>query len=209
MIKLKQLWQNPKRLIRALIASAIVLAGIHGINLWAGSGQVIDAETGKPLKGVFVMAMWHGNPIAIEARTVCYNFAITQTGQDGSYLLPVLSWNPAVLINRERYKEFYLAGYENFSNDDLTGAVIKMRRTTETAEQRLESFIHQRYAKCTSEAERKDKLVPLYQAQLDEATILASTPAEKRLLESVRARRLAAEIGYDAYTDTLMKANKP
>ena len=209
MNKFKRLWQNPRRIIKSLIVLAIALSGIQGINLWAGAGQVIDAETGKPLAGVFVMAMWHGNPIAIEARTVCYHFAITQTGQDGSYNLPVLSWNPTVLINRERYKEFYLAGYENFTNDDFTGAVIRMRRITGTVEQRLKSLMPPRYELCTSEAEMKDKLVPLYQVQLDEATLLASTPSEKLLLKDLQVRRLVAEIGYDAYRDSLMKAHRP
>ncbi|MBC7624799.1 MAG: hypothetical protein H7232_15605 [Aeromicrobium sp.] len=209
MSKFKRLWQNPRRIIKALIVLAIAFSGIQGINLWAGAGQVIDAETGKPLAGVFVMAMWHGNPIAIESRTVCYHFAITQTGHDGSYNLPVLSWNPSVLINRERYKEFYFAGYENFTNDDFTGAVIRMRRITGTVEQRLKSLMPPRYELCTTEAERRDKLVPLYQAQLDEATLLARTPTEKLLLTRLQGRRLAAEIGDDAYTATLMKTGRP
>ena len=167
--------------MRFLVLAIIALFGIHGISLWAGSGQVIESENGKPLQGVYVMAMWHASAFnPVDSRTVCSNFAITQTDKDGQYSLPVFSWRGVwpLFSDRQRYKEFYMAGYENFSGDDLTGAVIKMRRSTETVEKRLQSFLHQRYTNCTSEGEREKKLGTLYKAQLDEAKSIATSGAD-------------------------------
>jgi hypothetical protein len=188
------------------------IAAIQGINLWVGAGQAIDVETGKPLEGVFVMAMWHGNPLlAIESTTACYHFAITQTGKDGSYHLPVLSWSPALLINRQRYKDVYFAGYENFSDDDLMGAVIKLRRTRDSVEKRLNELVKRQgfFGRCMSESEEKEKLLPLYKAKYEEGKRIAVTSKEKMLVETLRAIQMSTELGHDNYIQLQMNGQKP
>ena len=113
------------------------------------------------------------------------------------------------LSDRQRYLEYYIAGYEDSPNNKSDDDVRRLRRTIKNVEERLKSFVHQRYRNCTSESEAKEKLVPLYQAQLDEATRIANTPVEKDLLESARARRVAAELGFGAYTKLLIEKGKP
>ena len=178
MNKFRQIWQNPKHLLKGVVALAVVLLGIHGVSLWAGAGQVIDAETGKPLEGVFVIAMWEGSGATpVSRRSVCYSFAITQTDTDGQYRLPTFSWNLLPFYsNRHRQINVYLAGYETLPNDILAEAIIKMRRRTETVKQRLDLLVRSTwYENCTSQEERKSKLGPLYKAHLDEAkSILAA-----------------------------------
>jgi hypothetical protein len=156
------------------------------------------------------MAMWNASAAAVtESRSVCYHFAIAKTNERGEYSLPEYSWNFwPFYTNRYRTKEYYFAGYDTAPNEDLSAAVVKMRRDKGTVEQRLQSFVHQRYANCTSEAERKEKLVPLFQSQYEEAQQIATTPTEKRLVESAKARRIEAEVGYKAYEQIIMKQGR-
>ena len=209
MRQLKLLWQNPRRLIKIVIVSAIALLGLQGLNLWAGSGQVIDAETGKPLAGVFVLALWHGSGIGIvDSRTVCYHFAIAQTNERGEYSLPEFSWNfSPFLSNRGNGKNYYLAGYETASDEVLNASVVKMRRYSGTAEKRLETMKGPHHADCGSESDRK-KLVPLYRAQYEEAQRIAQTPKEKGMAESYRQHVIYSELGHEAYVKFLMQESK-
>lgn len=199
--------------MRFLVLAIIALFGIHGINLWAGAGQVIDSGNGRPLQGVYVMAMWHASAFnPVDSRTVCYNFAITQTDKDGQYSLPVFSWRGLwpLFSDRQRYKDFYLAGYENFSDDDFTGAVIKMRRTKDIVEKRLNDLItRQSYATCMSESDEKEQLLPVYKAKYEEGRSIAATPEEKKLVETLRGIQLSTELGHDKYIKLQMKGQKP
>ena len=199
--------------MRFLVLAIIALFGIHGINLWAGAGQVIDSGNGRPLQGVYVMAVWHASAFnPVDSRTVCYNFAITQTDKDGQYSLPVFSWRGLwpLFSDRQRYKDFYLAGYENFSDDDFTGAVIKMRRTKDTVEKRLNDLItRQSYATCMSESDEKEQLLPVYKAKYEEGRSIAATPEEMKLVETLRGIQLSTELGHDKYIKLQMKGQKP
>lgn len=211
MNKFTQFWRARRYWAKRIVIVLAMLIGVHAMSLWAGSGRVIDEETGKPLAGVYVMAMWHASGFSpVVSKTVCYQFAISKSDEDGKYSLPTFSWNiNPFLSDRQRYLEYYIAGYEDSPNNKSDDDVQRLRPTIKNVEERIGSFIHQRYARCTSESVAREKLVPLYQAQLDEANRIASTPVEKDLLESVRARRLGAELGFDEYNKLLMKKSKP
>lgn len=210
MNKFTRLCRDRRLWAKRIVIALAMLVGVHAMSLWAGSGQVIDEETGKPLAGVYVMAMWHASGFSpVVSKTVCYQFAISQTNDDGKYFLPTFSWNiNPFLSDRQRYLEYYIAGYEDSPNNKPDEVVRKLRRSTKNAEQRIKSFLHPRYRMCTSEKQRSEQLVPLYQAQLDEASQLAKSPVERDLLESVRAQRLSAELGFEAYTKLLIEKSK-
>jgi hypothetical protein len=193
--------RNPKRLLKWLVVISLVIVAIHGLSLWAGSGQVID-ENGKPLAGVFVMAKWNASAVnPVDSRTVCYDFAITQTDSGGKYSLRAMSWNFwPFFFDRQRYREFYLAGYETLPTDTLEGAVITMRRYTESAEDRLKKFIHNRYAGCMSERSKKNNLVPLYEAQYKEAMKIAKSNEEQKIAYSIKLNIIHAQVGYKEFT---------
>lgn len=211
MNKFAQFWRDRRHWAKRIVIVLAMLIGVHAMSLWAGSGRVIDEETGKPLAGVYVMAMWHASGFSpVVSKTVCYQFAISKSDEDGKYSLPTFSWNiNPFLSDRQRYLEYYIAGYEISANNTTDDVVRRLRRSTKSVEDRMRSLAHQRYQNCTSERERREKLLPLYQAQLDEATRLASSPVERGLLEIVRAQRLEAEIGFDAYSKLLMEKSKP
>lgn len=202
MNRFKQVLQNPKRLFKLAVALAVVLLGIHGVSLWAGGGQVIDAETGKPLAGVFVMARFNATGYTpVSQTTVCHSFAITQTDKDGLYRLPTFSWNFfPFFANRHRLVDVYMADYETFPNDILAEAVIKMRRRTGTVQQRLDWLVRgTRYGQCVSEGETREKLAPLYKAQFEEARNIAESPSEKKIVQSLRLSYVEAEMGHEAF----------
>lgn len=199
--------RNRRRLVKSAILAVVAIVGMHGVNLWAGSGQVLDAETGKPLHGVFVMAMWNASAAAVtESRSVCYHFAIAKTNERGEYSLPEYSWNFwPFYTNRYRTKEYYLAGYDTAPNEELSATVVKMRRFTGSSLVRLESLLHNRYVNCLQGQDRQPQLVPLYRAQAEEAQRIASTAAEQMLAKSLEAAAIEAEIGYAEYTKKLMQ----
>jgi hypothetical protein len=199
--KLKQLWQNPRRYVKPLIVTIALLLGIHGISLWVGGGKVIDEETRKPLEGVFVMAQWNASAFnPVDSRTVCYNFAITQTDKEGRYYLSSLSWNLLPwLIDRQRYVEYYLPGYEGSPNNKVDIGLWKLRRSTKTAEERLKRLTSIGYREsCVPEGERKEKLGPLYRAQYEEAKRIATSSAEKKFADAIKYLRDSVELPYDA-----------
>ncbi|MEO8103073.1 MAG: carboxypeptidase-like regulatory domain-containing protein [Betaproteobacteria bacterium] len=211
MKELTQPWQGRRLWTKRGVIVLGLLMGIQAMSLCAGSGRVIDEETGKPLAGVYVIAMWHASGFSpVVSKTVCYHFAITKSDETGNYSLPTFSWNiNPLLSDRQRYLEYYIAGYEDSPNNKTGDEVRRLRRSTKNIEERIRNLAHQRYHNCTSETGRREKLLPLYQAQLDEATRLASSPIERGLMESVRAQRLEAEIGFDAYSKLLMEKSKP
>lgn len=211
MTKARQFTQSPNRLIQVSAVFAALLLGVHGISLWAGVGQVVDAETGKPLTGVFAIAMWHANGnTSVSSRTVCHSFAVTQSDSNGQYVLPTFSWNfSPFLSNRQRYKEFYLAGYEISPSDDLAGATIKMRRYKGSAAQRLNDLSRGiAFDRCVSPGDKKAKLAALYKAQYEEAKAIATTPEEKKMAEAIRASSIEAEFGFGSYVQKLAEENK-
>lgn len=171
-------------------ATVLMLAiGLHAANTWAGVGQVIDEETRKPLANVFVMAKWvgHANLGAI-GKTICYDFAITQTDKNGRFSLRDRSWNfNPFLTDRERYVDFYLQGYEwSTSNvyDKSIGisdsGVIVISRYKGPVMTRLTWLATGRYAGCIPDHQTRSTLLPFYSARYEEAQSIAITVEEKQ-----------------------------
>ena len=122
-----------------------------------------------------------------------------------------LSWNlNPFRSDRHRYVEYYLPGYEDSPNNKVDIGIWKLRRFTKTVEERLGRLANSGYYDCTSEAERKEKLVSLYRAQYDEAQKIATTPSEKKLATSIKYALDMAEIGHATYTIKILDgAPKP
>lgn len=190
------------------IASLAIGVFVIAVNAIASSGQVVDEENGKPLEGVYVMAEWKASAFnPVDSKTVCYHFAITQTDKEGRYTLPDWSWslNP-FLTNRERYLDYYLAGYEQSSKRNRYDEDnMVLRRHAKSVEERLKSLFGGDPEACIPEHQRKAKLLPLYRAQYEEAKKIAVTPKERELAEIFRASMISAEFGWNAYTNMQMQ----
>lgn len=196
------------RRVALRVAALALIAFAFAIDAAASSGQVVDEESGKPLEGVLVTAKWQGSVyLGVDSRTVCYHFAITTTDKEGRYTLPDWSWslNP-FLSNRQRYLDYYLAGYERSPNRNRYDEDnMVLRRHAKSVEERLKSLFGGDPEACIPEHQRKAKLLPLYRAQYEEAKKIAVTPKERELAEIFRASMISAEFGWNAYTNMQMQ----
>ena len=179
-----------------------VVAAISFQGSVAHADQVIDEETGKPLEGVFVMVSWrsHGPSVVIN-KTVCYAFETIRTDKNGQFEMPKFSWNFNPLHwDRNRSVELYLAGYERSPNDFHDSDVAKMRRFKGTVEDRLKKLISVGYRhSCVPEAQAKEKLAPLYKAQVEEAINIAVSTSDKKIVQSLRLLHFESEMGHEAF----------
>lgn len=81
-------------------------------------GQVVDAETGKPIEGAVVVVEWHKKPrVAIGGINYFHNAREALTDADGKFVLdssPGIDWNPFTYVQEPRIIVFY-PGYRPFT----------------------------------------------------------------------------------------------
>lgn len=180
--------------MKRIIIAVALFTTAHGVSLFAGSGEIVDEATMKPLAGVFVFATWRAkgwNPV--HSSTVCYDFAITLTNEKGKFTLPAFSWNPLHAFGRnQRSEEYYLAGYELSPRYAHGLSTVLMRRVVSSTTERLGRIAEIRPGECVSPGNYK-LLVPLYRAQNEEAQRIATTPSEKKLASNFIYRIRDAE----------------
>jgi hypothetical protein len=181
---------------RAAALAVGIAASLHVASAAAGSGQVLDEETKKPLAGVFMYALWGAgvwNPAI--AKSKCYAHAITQTDENGKFRLRDFSWNfEPWLEGRTRGVGYYLAGYELVRNGDTDPPIVYMRRYTGAALKRMQYIQNNGGEDCLANHERK-VLLPLYKAMYDEAKMIAVTPEEKILASEFKNKVDRLELG--------------
>jgi hypothetical protein len=82
-------------------------------------GKVVDEETGNPISGAVVTAIWYQSPIIQMAQTRSYqNAQETVAGDDGSFSLwtwPGISINPFTYVMSPPHAIIYKAGYAPLS----------------------------------------------------------------------------------------------
>lgn len=196
------------RRMRVCASTCLLLGLLQGVTACARGGQVIDEDTGKPLEGVFVMAIWNAYvPGIVGPYSRCYAFEITRTDQNGHYRLPQFSWDfSPMLWERHRYQDYYLAGYEEAPNNDTGAHVWKMRRFTGSVESRLKNMgALDNHISCLPEADWKVKLAPLYRVQAEEARKLAVTPREKELARAFEFVAVEVEVGHEKHGEILTR----
>jgi len=149
---------------RALLALLFTVASLVAWSEPAAAagpwrGQVIDAETGKPLEGVVVLAQWDKlSPGAIHAAREFYDVDEVVTDADGRFAIPerrVLTANPFVSLDGpilHMFKPGFGPGLERGLPEYAN--IIDMRRLMEkqgvvfamtpvrTREQRRETWPH-------------------------------------------------------------------
>jgi hypothetical protein len=81
-------------------------------------GQVVDAETGKPIEGAVVVVEWHKKAIyEMDGGSTFHNAREALTGADGKFVLdssPGIDWNPLTHIQAPEIIVFY-PGYRPFT----------------------------------------------------------------------------------------------
>ena len=81
-------------------------------------GQVVDAETGKPIEGAVVMVEWHKKAIyEMDGGGRFHNARETLTDAEGKFSLDSsegINWNPLTIVQAPRIIAFY-PGYRAFT----------------------------------------------------------------------------------------------
>lgn len=127
---------------------------------WAGAyhGQVVDAETGKPIEGAVVVVEWHKKDrvALIEAGSSFHNAKETLTDAEGKFSLDSsrgIDWNPFTYIQYPPRIIAFYPGYRPFSPahpEDIgikgglgeieeafkRGVIVKLRKLNSEKEQR-------------------------------------------------------------------------
>jgi hypothetical protein len=179
---------------RAAALAVGIAASLHVTSAAAGSGQVLDEETKKPLAGVYMWAEWGAGVMSpAHAKSKCYAFAMTQTDENGKFRLRDFSWNfEPWLEGRTRGVGYYLAGYELVRNGDTDPPIVYMRRYTGPTLTRLKS--NTVGEDCIAVYRRKI-LLPLYKAMYEEAKVSAVTPEEQLQASYLKNRIDRLELG--------------
>jgi len=160
----------------------------------AGRGQIVDEGSGEGLAGVFVVAYWEGqaNPGA-EGRTVCYDFAITQTDREGYFALQNRSRHLNLQLGeRQRHVDFYFQGYQWSMTNSVTkfrrmdAGKIFLRKYTGSIDDRLARLAMPQYAGCAGATDKSASLLALEAAKYQEAVSIAQTPEQKQQVQLMR-----------------------
>src|SRR4051812_42753888 len=163
-----------------------VIAALYSISLArAYHGQVIDAATGMPLEGVYVIGVWDAEG---PFKSGCANLDLTQTAMDGRYSLPSWSRNFGVaLIGAASLNDYYHKhAYQYSRGSVLFGEPIVMAPDTRSREEQLTAIFDFAGRFACGESSRIDEMkVRLFQALYEEAAPLANTSEEKRTLDAL------------------------
>jgi hypothetical protein len=83
-------------------------------------GQVVDAETGKPIQGAVVLAEWHKKPrISMSDINYFHNARETVTDGEGKFSLdssPGIDWNPLTYVDQAPYIVVFYPSYRPFTD---------------------------------------------------------------------------------------------
>jgi hypothetical protein len=173
---------------RAWLPLALILAmtgGCIGPRYWDGYvGKVVDADTGKPLDGVFVIARYSGDlPAGGSFQSVCYHAAGTTTNAQGEYRMNPRFDTPDFYFDKRSEIDFFKAGYQRVYYKD---GVAKLKEDTSNYQKRLEYLQRMAGYTCRSAGRSQRSLYPFFEAIFYEAKSISVTSDEKKDLEKFR-----------------------
>ncbi|MGE5098315.1 MAG: hypothetical protein ACM3SO_24490 [Betaproteobacteria bacterium] len=177
----------------------------------AEEGVVIDAVTGAPLSGVFVIARWHGEAFRpVEPSGGCYRVQLARSGADGRFHVDFISgnFNP-LLTDRRRSIVLFKPGYEV----KIFGRTFEERQALRpfagTFAQRMEQYSRVWGRDCP---EARPTLRPVLEAIRAEADVLARTPEDSERVAGFQRELDTDSMGYDAaldrYLDTVQRTRR-
>ena len=182
---------------------AVIVAVAVAWRIQAVDGQVIDAATGKPLEGVFVVGQWDGWSAGIvEGRSACYHLNVIRTGTDGRFLMS--SWSGNVwpfLQDRLMTMHYYKPGYGvQWSGDDARQVIALMPATRSVKERMDELSRLLGNSDCGSKSRMKVLVPPLFLTIAEEARTIAGSRAERIWASNLLYRAEHYELGEDLAT---------
>jgi len=207
------MWAKRYLFVLALISIAFAPYAFAGLipHLLYGkriAGQVVDAETGKPIQNAYVIALWE-SPIFPSAftghnsREICYHAAVAKTGLDGQFEVAAWKkWSHYDVHNFEPIVNVYVPHYiPLFVSLQSSDGSEPVERVTEhyaltpfigTHEERS-NMLFRGLANhdCRYGGESQKALFPMLQAIYGELSKIAKTNDERDTLDVIA--RIAAK----------------
>jgi hypothetical protein len=171
--------------VTLLLVAGCCLLCPKAIEDWpAQQGVVVDADTGEPLAGAYVIGRWRGY---VSSHSVCFHAEGTRTDSQGRFVFP--AWRNTGPYNTTRYLQYVPGSYQR-GYKETSGRVerMQMKRFTGSREERLQ-YLHRLAtgSACSAQARASNRnLFPFYEAIYREAKELSKTPEEIKDLEWFR-----------------------
>lgn len=148
------------------------------------TGHVTDAETGEPIEGAIVVALWQGevNPI-IDSSMVCYHVETAVSDKNGEFRIPGWLGGRFGVMDSYVTTEVHLRGYErvpvkgSYPKDD-----IRMKRFTGNSKDRIK-YLQGLVQSCYSAGNSKKNFLIFYEALYKEAKDIANSVDDTKKLD--------------------------
>ena len=155
------------------------------------SGQVTDAETGEPIEGVIVVALWKGdvNPI-VDSTQICYHVETAVSDENGKYRVPGWVGGKFGVMGSYIITESYKQGYERVPvNGRYSKNEVKMAIFTGTLESRMSYLVDfAGQVSCGPQENREKALFQLYKEIYLEARGLSNVHNYASAMDSILYR---------------------
>jgi hypothetical protein len=193
---------------KTILFAALAVGAYIGLPLlWTTNGTVIDAKSGRPVSGAFVVASWRASLVApVHGGSRCYNIEVRRTDQNGHYRIAWLTRNlNPMLIDRRRNVGVYAPGYKtqrylSESSNDFSLAPLEGSNTD-----RFKAMSLPPDGGCSLD----DDLGELYRVFYGELMAAAESNAEKVQALGVLNMAETIELGEQAASTAFMKRAAP
>lgn len=200
----------------SLIASSSAIGGLIPHLLYGKriAGEVVDADTGKPIEGAHVAFLWRSGIIphgftGHNSREICYHAAATVTDARGRFAIP--SWkewstydvrpaNPTVLVYVKGYRPLQRMTHRESERGPVEHLDERyaLPRFSGTTADRLDSlFGGLANQGCEYGGDSQKSLYPMLKNIYEEARSIASTPDELQSLHSFATVAAYAALALD------------
>src|SRR3989344_3963881 len=204
-----------KRFMKYLIQLMLLMPLLLPLSAFALSGDVTEGKvleegTNKPIPEAIVIARWSGHLATFaHGKTVCYHVLSTTTNENGAYRFPAWKkkitedWQKNVrpetviiTVHKPGYAEYRPPGYVR--TEAFKQNIRYLKPFTGTREERFK-YLTRIFGSsgCGTNDGSDRNSIPFMKALYDEATSIAQTQEEKRMLEFFLYAIEKLEIGFE------------
>lgn len=198
------------RFFRTMLAIvALFPLSACGLSGGAIKGQVLEAETNKPIPGAIVVVRWHGTWAPPAGTSACYHVESAMTDVEGRYKTP--AWTgpfKAGLIADYWEVDVYKPGYEEMKGSHVVQGgktdISYLAPFKGTREERMRALWSTGIA-CESAGNSARNLIPLYRALYQEASGISQTKNDRQIVDALLYELEKLELGYEEATKRMLQ----
>lgn len=193
-----------KRLVIILLIVVFSILGCEKpteIRDWfAIDGQVLDEQTGAPIAGAHVIALYDG--VAAWTTSVCFHVENATTDDDGRFRIP--AWTNTGMYRTVENQSFsiyaYKPGYREsdrtYKEQSYKKGIYYVRADSTTGAERLD-YLLSSMRRCSQADRSEENLLPFYNAVHEEAKNLPTTKKERQTASTILQQVEKISMGYE------------